>query len=254
MKPNLKILYKTPDLDEMAKKHQDFDGLMDSLATTKAGKRNRLQRFGSFVLVIAVTAFLSWLYWGYEPAGAELPVETRELSASAKSEEQSLAADTVVEKTEKPVTEVKPEPVSPANQQADQPLPDTKTEQASNTSQKSETDSNDLALPEVKESKYEFVSAEPAQGLENLYEYLYGRIHLPDSLLDQQSSLFFEVSFTVSAVGSVNNVGFSKDFPVKIDSALTQVFEQMPTWQAARENEQPVSSEVKLPITFQKKN
>ena len=72
MKTNLKILHETPDLDELAAKHQDFDALMDAYTDERIRKRRKYYQAGSFALVILATAFLSWLYWGYEPATENL--------------------------------------------------------------------------------------------------------------------------------------------------------------------------------------
>ena len=109
MKTKLKILYKTPDLDALAEKHQDFDGLMDALLDEKIRRRKKLYRFSSFAIVIIGTAFLSWLYWGYEPASS-LPETTppQTTPAVVAEEPEEMKKTEEVEVLEEQVQQAEP--------------------------------------------------------------------------------------------------------------------------------------------------
>ena len=256
MKTNLKILYKTPDLDKLAEKHQDFDALMDAVMDEKNRRRKKLYRIGSLATVAIVTAFLSWLYWGYEPGSATDTPNPQEQVQPVVTEEEKV--------TEKPADKV-PEEEEPVLQTESQELERTITAPA-NTAQtaekpeaeKTETtgadDSNDLAMPAVITSRKVSIAAEPVEGMEHLYEYLYRAVKLPDSLLSAENGLFMEVSFTVEPDGTINNIGISKDLPEAVEEGLKAVFRQMPAWKAAKLGEDAVASDVKLPVTFLKKN
>ena len=255
MKTKLKILYKTPDLDALAEKHQDFDGLMDALLDEKIRRRKKLYRFSSFAIVIIGTAFLSWLYWGYEPASSQpeiIPPQTTPAVVAEEPEETKKTEEVEVleEQVQKAETQPETQEVKPPQEEIKEPEENPKTEEA----EKPVDEDNELAMPSVNISSTERINAKPSEGLEALYEYLYGKVDLPDSIIGESGSFFLEVTFMVKENGDISNVEFSKELPEEVAAGLTQVFLNMPEWKPAREGDKTVDSDVKLPITFQKKD
>lgn len=255
MKTKLKILYKTPDLDALAEKHQDFDGLMDALLDEKIRRRKKLYRFSSFAIVIVGTAFLSWLYWGYEPASSQpeatppqtTPAVVAEEADQIKKTEEVEALEEQVQKTE-PKPEI--EEADKAQKELEKPQAKSQTKVVENPL----AEDNELAMPSVNISTTERINAKPLDGLESLYEYLYGKVDLPDSIIGESGSFFLEVAFMVKENGDISNVEFSKELPEEVAADLKQIFLNMPEWKPAREGDKTVDSDVKLPITFQKKD
>ena len=260
MKTKLKILYKTPDLDALAEKHQDFDGLMDSLLDEKIRRRKKLNRVGSFAVVILATAFLSWLYWGYEPTSTQLetsPVpQTQTPDLITQPEEPELKEDQVVDVVEeqtKPVVEPE-EPVKKEAQETEAITTETAATTQKEAVEKPEDEDNEMALPSVTINSVERIDAKPAEGWETWYKYLYSKVDLPDSIIGESGSFYLEVTIGVQENGDISNVKFSKELPEAVAAEMTQIFLNRPDWIPAREGEKPVDSEIKLPITFQKKD
>jgi len=253
MKTKLKILYKTPDLEALAEKHQDFDGLMDSMLDEKIRRRKKLYRFSSFAIVIVSTAFLSWLYWGYEPTSSQ-PEATPQQEATTpvveEEEKKPEEAETLEEEVQMP-NPIQENP--PAEVPREAQVAETKTE-TEEVSEKPKTEEDELALPSVTITRTERVSARPLQGLEDLYIYLYSKVDLPDSMLGESGSFFLEVSFMVKENGDISNVVFSKELPEEVESQMRETFLNMPEWEPAKQGDDAVDSDVKLPITFQKKD
>ena len=262
MKTNLKILYKTPDLDKLAEKHQDFDALMDAVMDEKIRQKKKLYRWGSLAAVAVVTAFLSWLYWGYEPAdtiGSPSPQEQvipatteREEQAPAKEEQPAIQSPLRLPAAGRPeernevATETDLNKTVEKAASAEPVEPEVPTE-------KETVDSNDLAMPEVTITRKVTVAAAPEEGFGNLYDYLYREVQIPDSLISADSGLYIEVAFTVEADGAITGIEFSKDLPEEVVVEFKEVFRQMPEWQPAKEGTEAVASVVKLPFTFEKK-
>ena len=252
MKTKLKILYKTPDLDALAEKHQDFDALMDAFLDEKIRKRKKLYRVSSFAIVIVATAFLSWLYWGYEPASSESEmVPQQEVPAIAGEEKEKVEEETRPEETVQ-----KPQPVTETVEQI-KPADDKTEEEPEEVKSKPDlvkTGDNELAAPSVTITRTEQLNARPVKGLEDLYRYLYSEVDLPDSLMGESGSFFLEVSFTVEENGDITKVLFNKELPEPVENAMRRTILNMPEWEPARQGDDKVESEVKLPITFQKKD
>lgn len=256
MKTKLKILYKTPDLDALAEKHEDFGGLMDAFTDEKIRKRKKLYRFSSFAIVIFSTAFLSWLYWGYEPASSNADLPAQQAPPVVVTEDKEKKPEGVVQKEE---AVQKPKPVTTQPSEAEIPVATKATEtpkKASETAptQKKVSESEEMAMPSVTITRKESVDATPEDGLENLYRYLYSKVEIPDSLLNERGGFFLEITFNVERSGEISEVKFDKELPADLRERLTEVFVNMPAWKPAEVGEQAVRSEVKLPITFQKKD
>lgn len=246
MKTNLKILHDTPDLEGLAAKHQDFDALMDAYTDEKIRKRKKFYKMGSFLLVITATAFLSWLYWGYEPAikePAQLQVEV---------------PDTPLEKVV-PVEEEKEESAAPTPQpelvaeEPEEEITEAETVVTKTTPEISAREEEELASPQITIREKVTADATPVDGLENLYRYLYREIELPDSILEKDDTFFLEVEFEVGAGGGIGAVSFNKALPEALESSLNKVFAEMPAWKPALEQGDSIASVINLPISFQKK-
>lgn len=252
MKTSLKILHKVPDLEELAAKHQNFDALMDAHADENIRKRKKLYKASSFAMVILATAFLSWLYWGYEPQLTE-PVESQ-LEMSGQPKEQMIPAEK--KEQEKEVSPL-PEPMAkerlePAEKEVTERETVVARQKPENKEKKSEEE--EIASPQVTIKEKITADAEPVDGLESLYRYLYKEIELPDSLLGADSRLFLEIEFMIGAEGEISEVSFNKELPVVLEKKLRKVFVEMPAWKPALEKGECVESYMNLPITFQKKS
>lgn len=254
MKIGLKILHKVPDLDKLAAKHQNFDALLDTYTDEKISKRKKFYKAGSFVSVILVTAFLSWLYWEYEP------VTTDALMPQAKLPKDSTTEVLPVEEKEsniKDASKITNERPSEAKIVTKESIEGSKSEpemvRPLTTPEPEEVQKVEIASPMVATRQLITSDATPTDGLENLYRYLYSEINLPDSLLRADNSLFLEVEFEVNTKGEIKDISFNKVLPETLKSELKKVFAEMPTWTPALEKGDTISSIISLPITFQKK-
>lgn len=247
MKTSLKISHKVPDLDELAGKHQDFDALMDAYTDEKIRKRRKVYRIGSFALVILATAFLSWLYWGYEPV-EQAPVQVQ-------TESPEPPAEQLVPLEEKEGTPVVTSQTEPVVEEPEQDVTELETVVATRKAKAPEKVKSEevLASPQVIIREKITADAEPVDGLENLYRYLYKEIVLPDSLLGADNTYFLEVEFEVGVEGAISDISFNKPLSDELSGQLTKVFAKMPAWKPALDKGDTVASIMNLPITFQKK-
>ncbi|GAB5523928.1 MAG: hypothetical protein Roseis2KO_18000 [Roseivirga sp.] len=248
MKTNLKILHEVPDLDELSARHQDFDALMDAVTDEKIRKRKKFYKAGSFVLVIMATVFLSWLYWGYEPAGMEEAVK-QQASVPPPAKEKVMPVE---EKEPTPEVTAVPDPVVEAPGEKEEVV---KTEPIvmQSTPEEAEKEEEEMASPQVIIREKVTADATPLDGLENLYRYLYQEIELPDSMLESDETFFMEVEFEIGAAGEIGAVSFNKELPAELETRLSKVFLEMPAWKPALELGDSIASVINLPITFQKK-
>jgi hypothetical protein len=243
---SLKIFHNVPDLDELASKHQDFDALMNAHTDEKIRRRRKLRMMSSFALVVFATAFLSWLYWGYEAEKTSPVAVPSHLPQTPTEQVIPIQEETDLV----PVTEAQKPGSVEENEPEQKPIE--KQESVTGKTPIVEPE-EELASPKVTITQLETADAAPAEGLENLYRYLYSEIHLPDSLLDESNTLFLEVAFTVGRDGSISEVSFNKDLPDTLVQKLKSVFEKMPVWKPALEKGDSIASVINLPITFQKK-
>ncbi len=249
MKTNLKILHEVPDLDKLSARHQDFDALMDAVTDEKIRKRKKFYKAGSFVLVIMATAFLSWLYWGYEPAGVE-EVAKQQAEVQPPAKENVMPVE---EKEPTPEATVVPETATAEPGEKEQEVVETEAVVTQSTPPVAEKEEEEIASPQVIIREKVTADAAPLDGLENLYRYLYQEIELPDSVLKTDETFFLEVEFEVGKAGEIGEVSFNKELPAELEASLSKVFLEMPAWKPALELGDSIASVINLPITFLKK-
>lgn len=247
-------MHKVPDLDKLAAKHQNFDALIDTYTDERIRKRKKFYKAGSFLLVILVTAFLSWLYWEYEPVTTDALMPQAKLPKDPTTEILPVEEkESTIKDASKKTTEKPPEAKIVTKAPIEKPKSKPETVRPLIIPEPEEAQEVEIASPMVTTRQLITSDATPTDGLENLYRYLYGEINLPDSLLRADNSLFLEVEFEVNAKGEIRDISFNKVLPEILKGELKKVFIEMPAWIPALEKGDTISSIISLPITFQKK-
>ncbi|MEM9857966.1 MAG: energy transducer TonB [Bacteroidota bacterium] len=105
-----------------------------------------------------------------------------------------------------------------------------------------------IVSPSQKE--YVYKEAAPKEGILKLYEYFETNLKYPESgLLDSiQGDVI--VRFTIKKSGEVNNIVIEKPLGDLFDKEAIRLILNMPPWEPASVNEQPVDSRVSVPLHF----
>ncbi len=99
------------------------------------------------------------------------------------------------------------------------------------------------------ENKFE--NAYPLIGIDSLTAYLNAYLKYPESVdksMEIKGTVI--VLFTIDTLGHVSDLQVQKSLGKEFDEASIKLIKNMPEWQPATKNGQPVNSQVSIPLTF----
>lgn len=96
-----------------------------------------------------------------------------------------------------------------------------------------------------------YVPAEPVAGFPELYAYLEKELQYPAAEKSKGITGTVTVAFEINELGKPENLTILNSLGVEFDSAIVQLFENMPAWKPATLNGKPVSSKASLPLHFE---
>lgn len=85
-------------------------------------------------------------------------------------------------------------------------------------------------------------------GQSALLKFINDNVQLPAVPLDQIQETRLVIQFIIEANGSVSSVKIRRGIHPEIDEAYLRVFEQMPSWEPARQRGMPVRTQMNFPI------
>jgi len=110
----------------------------------------------------------------------------------------------------------------------------------------------DARAVEATEQEMIFIKAEPQGGISRLYEYFDEHLTYPDQAADSLVSGQTLVTFSIFKDGKIGDIQIEKSLGNAFDKEVVRVLENMPPWNPATVNGQPVDSKISIPLYFTK--
>ncbi len=101
---------------------------------------------------------------------------------------------------------------------------------------------------------YNYAEASPVDGLRRLYKYFDAELSYPKAVLKDSIEGTVLVSFVVGKEGEIKHIEVLQSLSSALDKEAVRVINNMPAWNAAMVNEEPVESKLSIPLTFNIKN
>lgn len=96
-----------------------------------------------------------------------------------------------------------------------------------------------------------YVQAEPIEGYAHLYDYFNTELIYPPVAIKDSVQGVLTVSFTINREGLPENLQFTNSLGGAFEEEAKRLILNMPPWKPAMLNNEPVSSRLSLPLTFQ---
>lgn len=96
-----------------------------------------------------------------------------------------------------------------------------------------------------------YVQAEPLDGYAHLYNYFNTELIYPAAALKDSIQGVLTVSFTINKDGLPENLQYTNSLGEAFEEEAKRLILNMPSWKPATLNNEPVSSRLTLPLTFQ---
>jgi hypothetical protein len=96
-----------------------------------------------------------------------------------------------------------------------------------------------------------YVQAEPLEGYAHLYNYFNAELIYPVAALKDSIQGVLTVSFTINKDGLPENLQYTNSLGEAFEEETKRLILNMPAWKPATLNDEPVSSRLSLPLTFQ---
>ncbi|MBK6265459.1 TonB family protein [Marivirga sp. S37H4] len=265
MKPKYRFTNNAPQLtDQEIEASKDFKSLMGR-RTHALKKRQKYQKItikaGISVLLISLIGSGVFVLNNFnsKPEKKNSPIAKVDSTTDEiiHEETQPIAKDETTNKveTENEKTAIQKEkselvkkdsPKPEATQQKLEDKPITESEQPTSKPDKKGNIGEERSLTESK-----FENAYPLIGIDSLTAYLNANLKYPESVdksLEIKGTVI--VLFTIDTLGRASGLQIQKSLGKEFDEASIKLIKNMPPWQPATRNGQPVSSQVSIPLTF----
>lgn len=254
-----KIIDKRPEATpEMLDKAMDFEGLMSGHKATGSSSFKLLKSL-AVTGILLLTGYLSIVYFFIRDNEVEnsaveeaiIPPKSEESEAEViegiiderKETVAPITVESVADNVDKEVG-VNDEAKANRNNEVDQ-KEDLSQEKVENLEQQKE------ALPVYEEkSNYDYLEAEPVDGITALYAYFDNTLKYPESALPDSIQGVTLVTFTINVEGRAEGIIIEKSLGVPFDNEAIRLIEGMPIWRPASINGQSINSKVSIPLTF----
>ena len=97
---------------------------------------------------------------------------------------------------------------------------------------------------------YELIPAEPKNGYDAFYQYLYSSISYPDHLVNSGRAGKILVQFEVDESGNISNVVILESFDKSLEKEIARVLKKAAAWEAASLGNQKIRTLHKIPFSF----
>lgn len=239
MNQKIRIMKKRPEItDEEIRQYMNFDALEKQYENQKQSNRQWLRN--TVAIVAMATLGIVGYYAFHETAGvpnAPQPLPQEPTSVQADS---ATKAHTEVAATPASTNRLQNEAVQPKESEkplAEKPQPKT-----------ARPDKDSVATTAAAPV---YVEATPVAGYPHLYDYFRKELHYPEEALKDSIQGVVTVSFVINAQGKPEQVTSQNSLGEAFDKEALRLIENMPAWQPATLNGQPVRARISIPLTFQ---
>lgn len=242
--PNIKItiMKKKPEVsDSEILQYMDFDVLLRKHASATQTNRNKvllkrgLLGVGGIVLIGLLWFTLSEKTTS-EATPEAMPMESEPIVTPDDSEPATPAQDDFVTKSDE--QDIEKQPGAP-------PL-ENKSPTKIATKKNSEVEEKATEQPE-----HIYHQASPVDGYGSLYTYFSTALQYPPEALADSVQGVVTVSFIINVTGKPEKITIENSPDEKLNLEAIRLIENMPSWNPATLNGNPVSSKLSIPITFQ---
>jgi len=116
---------------------------------------------------------------------------------------------------------------------------------------KNDNQDTQLSAPNNDPKGAVYVQAEPVSGYPALYAYFNNELKYPAEAIKDSIQGVVTVIFTIDKEGKPVDIEIENSLGPAFDQQVHLVIEKMPAWKPASYNNQPVSSKISLPLTFE---
>lgn len=242
--PNIKItiMKKKPEVsDSEILQYMDFDVLLRRHASATQTNRNKLLlKRGLFGVGGIVLIGLLWFTLSEkttsEATPEAMPMESEPIVTPDDSEPATPAQDDFVTKSDEQDIEKQPG-IQPIDEKASTKAPANKQ-------------------PEVKKEvteqpEYIYHQASPVDGYGSLYNYFSTALQYPLEAIADSVQGVVTLSFIINVSGKPEKIIIEDSPDDKLNQEAIRLIENMPLWNPATLNGNPVPSKLSIPITFQ---
>ena len=142
-------------------------------------------------------------------------------------------------------------PNEPATQNT---LPDRSADRDSQAERTASVPKSASPATNIKDSaKDVYVQAEPREGYTHLYAYFNANLQYPPQAVKDSIEGIETISFTIDQRGKATNLTISNSLGALFDQEAMRLIRNMPDWNPASLNGEPIASQLSVPLTFQLK-
>lgn len=102
----------------------------------------------------------------------------------------------------------------------------------------------------VDEAVYELVPAEPKNGYDAFYHYLYSNISYPEHLVNSNRAGKIIVRFVVDELGNISNIQIREGFDKRLEKEIIRVLTKAAAWEAASVGNKKIRTLHTIPFSF----
>ena len=244
MKLNLKIMKTRPEVsDEELRGYMDFDALLERrrIALRKTGRFNML-RNGAILTATVLLLSIVWYTHRGDPAGTrEQQTPPQESLTTERQPAPTPLTDTAMVPKET-------ETATDANRTSEK---STIIPQQQETPTSKPLDEKQAPEPAAKDDTgYVYTEATPIDGFPALYEYFERELVYPASAIPDSIQGVVTVNFVIGTTGAPEDIRIQNSLGPAFDDEVNRLIRNMPAWEPAALNGQPVPSKLAIPITF----
>lgn len=98
--------------------------------------------------------------------------------------------------------------------------------------------------------EYDYLQAEPVNGMSNLYNYFENELKYPESVIADSIQGTLIVFFTVDTNGNIQDIKVEEPLGDLFEAEAIRLINNMPPWKPAMLNNKPISSRLSVPLNF----
>lgn len=255
MKSKIKIMNSKPEISENEiRSYMDFDKVLQQNA--KAVRKN--PHVVRNIMIIGACVGIIFSAWFFIRHGYDEPVvNTNESKRVTPFHPDASPQDSTLsdnDRTETETTEVDPPAAlnsprfSESKEGETPPVAIKPAEEASEPEE--ESSENEKEPEEAFKLSTVYTQPVPAEGYPALYEYFFGHLNYPEEALADSVEGVVTVVFTINTAGRPEKITIEQSLGDAFDREAIRLIENMPDWNPATYNGNPVLSKISLPITF----
>jgi TonB family protein len=242
MKNKIKIMNTKPEISENEiRSYMDFDKVLQQNAKT-IRKNPRVVR--NFMIIGACSGIIFSAWFFTQHRYDEPVVKTNESKSVTTFHPYASQQDSILSDNKQTETAAEVQQLEQLNSSRLSGSQERNTLVQKKPAKKSSEPKEELMLSPV------YTQAIPVKGYPALYEYFFGQLHYPEEALADSVQGVVTVVFTINTAGRPEKITIEQSLGEAFDREAIRLIENMPDWNPATYNGNPVLSKISLPITF----